>query len=57
MTERSPLLPLAVAAVALLAAAAVLASWQTLAPERAVDLQAIACQSAKPPMSRIGCPQ
>lgn len=57
MTVRNPLLPLAVAAIALLAAAAALASWQTIKPERAVDLQAIACPPAEPPVSRMGCPR
>lgn len=55
MSTRSPLLPLAVAATALLAAAAALASWQTVKPERAVDLQAIACPPMVPPVSHIGC--
>lgn len=57
MSARNPLLPLAVAATALLAAAAALASWQTVKPERAVDLQAIGCPPEEPPMSRLGCPR
>jgi hypothetical protein len=42
--------------------AASIASWQTLRPERAVNLQVIvadapeiACEPAEPPMSRLGC--
>lgn len=52
---RDPLLPLAIGAAALLGIAAAMASWQTVPPERAVDLRAIACQPAEPPVSRLGC--
>lgn len=55
MTMRDPLLPLAIGAAALLGIAAAMASWQTVPPERAVDLRAIACQPAEPPVSRLGC--
>lgn len=57
MTGRNPLLPLAVAAIAVLVAAAALASWQAVKPERTVDLHAIACRPAEPPVSRLGCPR
>lgn len=55
-------LVLGILVVATLVAAASIASWQTLRPERAVNLRvivadvpAIACEPAEPPMSRLGC--
>ncbi|WP_459676169.1 hypothetical protein [Acidisoma sp. 7E03] len=55
MTMRNPLLPLVIGAAALLGIAAAMASCQTVPPERVVDLRAIACQPAEPPVSRLGC--
>lgn len=51
----NPLLPLLIGAAALLGIAATMASCQTVPPERAIDLRAIACQPAEPPVSRLGC--
>jgi hypothetical protein len=61
MRAHNAVLPLILVVATLLAAASI-ASWQTLRPERAVNLQvivadvpAIACEPAEPPISRLGC--